>query len=323
MNPDLSAEISDAEFEAFSNRILTCPEYFDMAQVAARYRSCGLRVVQNAHDPEIPRLICKALNEKRGYSAIRIGDGEGNILGYAEHPDTLNLEQSAARTWLATRADRFDADETGLRRLKQLLLETIDAADIVGVRGLWSANPIVRSPDTTVARLRQDPRGMTGVWNAIDRMLGLASLGALHGKTIGSAHFYLAVLKNLDALVEAADRVLLVSSDEELSKAFEEKYPDKRIDYIQVGRGQSQQSESGEPDFLPGVASLLPEDMTGSLALVGAGIWANMYCTWIKRLGGAAVDIGSGVDLLMGRESRPMHRFLDTSDLRSLRLISD
>jgi hypothetical protein len=41
--------------------------------------------------------------------------------------------------------------------------------------------------------------------------------------------------------------------------------------------------------------------MAGTLCLVGAGMWAELYWTWIRRRGGVAVDIGSGMVLLAGQ----------------------
>ncbi len=50
--------------------------------------------------------------------------------------------------------------------------------------------------------------------------------------------------------------------------------------------------------------------MRGCFCLVGAGFWAEIYCTWIKQRGGVAIDIGSGFDLLDGTAPRPVHRSL-------------
>jgi hypothetical protein len=64
------------------------------------------------------------------------------------------------------------------------------------------------------------------------------------------------------------------------------------------------------PDFLAEVASQLPQDLRGWCCLIGAGPWAEIYCSWAKQRGGVAVDIGSGFDLLAGTPSRPAHTAL-------------
>ena len=64
------------------------------------------------------------------------------------------------------------------------------------------------------------------------------------------------------------------------------------------------------PNFLASFEKMLRHDLAGSLVLVGAGPWAEFYCTVAKQRGAVAVDIGSGFDLLSGRNTRPFHRLL-------------
>ena len=45
----------------------------------------------------------------------------------------------------------------------------------------------------------------------------------------------------------------------------------------------------------------------GTLTLIGAGPWAEIYCDEVKKRGGVAIDIGSGFDILSGHFSRPVH----------------
>ena len=74
------------------------------------------------------------------------------------------------------------------------------------------------------------------------------------------------------------------------------------------GSGAGGGDASALPDFLLDVEDRLPADMQGCLCLVGAGVWSEIYCTWVKRRGGVGVDIGSGFDLLAGKVTRPFHR---------------
>jgi hypothetical protein len=62
-----------------------------------------------------------------------------------------------------------------------------------------------------------------------------------------------------------------------------------------------------ELSFLGSTFRQIPRNMAGTLCLVGAEVWAELYCTWIRRRGGVAVDIGSGMDLLAGQCTRPVH----------------
>jgi hypothetical protein len=55
---------------------------------------------------------------------------------------------------------------------------------------------------------------------------------------------------------------------------------------------------------------------------VGAGPWAKIYCGWIKRRGGVAVDLGSGFDLLEGKLTRSIHKELPQELLSRLSSIA-
>ncbi len=79
-------------------------------------------------------------------------------------------------------------------------------------------------------------------------------------------------------------------------------------------------SSRDKPDFLLSVYSILPADMSGSLSLLGAGPWAEIYCTWIKQRGGVAVDIGSGFDLLDGEITRQGHKGVGLEKVRKYAL---
>ena len=88
------------------------------------------------------------------------------------------------------------------------------------------------------------------------------------------------------------------------------RYPDSKFQHIATGHSGGAGPADGlaAPEFLHDVENQLPEDLQGCLCLVGAGIWSEIYCTWIRQRGGVGVDIGSGFDLLAGKVTRPVHR---------------
>ncbi|WP_324281903.1 hypothetical protein VKI21_17545 [Cyanobacterium aponinum UTEX 3222] len=88
------------------------------------------------------------------------------------------------------------------------------------------------------------------------------------------------------------------------------KYPNINFEYIEVGKWENLLSQY--PSFLLSVYSMLPKNMKGTLSLIGAGPWSEIYCTWIKKKGEVAVDIGSGFDLLDGDLTRPIHHLIET-----------
>ena len=88
------------------------------------------------------------------------------------------------------------------------------------------------------------------------------------------------------------------------------KYPESEFEHVAVGKSWN----TGHPDaaiareFLLEAENALSGDLRGCLCLVGAGVWAEIYCTWIKRNGGVGVDIGSGFDLLACKATRAVHQ---------------
>ncbi len=145
-------------------------------------------------------------------------------------------------------------------------------------------------------------------------MLQWARNGKLHGKVVASAHLYFGVLTYLDAIFVHAERIILITSHATVVEELRTKYPARRVDHIAVGRPKGTDERPAAPQFLLATAEELPCDLRGCCCLVGAGPWAEFYCTWIKQRGGVAVDIGSGFDLLAGEISRPIHRKLGLAE---------
>jgi hypothetical protein len=100
----------------------------------------------------------------------------------------------------------------------------------------------------------------------------------------------------------------LITSRAGVLDALRKTYPGGVFDLITVGEpGNPENPWPDHPGFLHAVASELPQDLHGCCCLIGAGPWAELYCSWVRQRGGVGVDLGSGFDLLAGMISRPMH----------------
>ena len=86
---------------------------------------------------------------------------------------------------------------------------------------------------------------------------------------------------------------------------FANRFANVAFELIPVGSLRPAQPSSQDTDrelsFLGSTFRQIPGNMAGTLCLVGAGMWAELYWTWIRRRGGVAVDIGSGMVLLAGQ----------------------
>jgi hypothetical protein len=146
---------------------------------------------------------------------------------------------------------------------------------------------------------------------ATDYLLQLGQQGALRNKFICSAHFYLSILANLEQILAQTSCVYLITERSDLLALFANRFANVAVELIPVGSLRPAQPSSQDRDrelsFLGSTFRQIPRNMAGTLCHVGAGVWAQLYCTWIRRHGGVAVDIGSGMVLLAGQCSRPVH----------------
>jgi hypothetical protein len=261
--------------------------------------------------------VIRALQSKQPLTAIRIGDGEANLLTHNAYA-TPKLNADAGKLILSMQSDSLEATDQWLMRLARLMHHSILEADVVGVRGLWfsKGDPFKRQDETAYCGQIQtagpaELRGLTGVRRATDYLLQLGQQGALRNKFICSAHFYLSILANLEQILAQTSCVYLITERSDLLALFANRFANVAVELIPVGSRRPAQPSSQDRDrelsFLGSTFRQIPRNMAGTLCHVGAGVWAQLYCTWIRRHGGVAVDIGSGMVLLAGQCSRPVH----------------
>jgi FkbM family methyltransferase len=301
------------EIDRMVEQIRAHPDYWVPSKVTEIYRSLGLTTLPDPFCAEVPDLIAKALREERPYSVIRLGDGEINLLSFGAY-DTPHLDRFCAAASIRKRADTFIPNDLWLLALREMMMAAVAQADIVGVVGLW--RPRAVDAEAFVAQIGRKLRGYSGHWRGIDYMLRLAREGVLDNKVVASAHLYFGVLEHLDRIFAAAKSVLLVTSYAATAELLRNRFPGTAIDTLLISQPKDEQVPLADsPRFLQSVVAALPDDLGGCCCLVGAGIWAELYCAWIKQRGGVAIDIGSGFDLLCGETSRPVHRALGLNDL--------
>ena len=150
-------------------------------------------------------------------------------------------------------------------------------ADVIGVIGLWRPQGPA-STEHLARRFLQDHRGISGHWRAMDYMLKLAGQRVFDHKILTSAHLYFSVLEHLHEILPLTQKVLMISDREKVMEKIMSKFPNVDFEYIQVGEfTHSPQAPRDKPDFLSHLFSVLPKDMRGSLCLVGAGPWAEIF----------------------------------------------
>lgn len=316
------ADVPQEEIERFLAAYRDGFDLFHVAHVMGRYDACGQPYFPDPFGDDVAELILDALERRAPFSAVRIADGETALLGYGRYPGTPALDRYAAHASIMMRFDRFLADEMWFSVLRDLMDLSVRSADVVGVCGLWRAGfDHDNTPELRIRQFHDQPRGMTGHWRAVDMLLRRAERGEAKGQVYASAHFYFGLARQIDRLVDAAERTLLITNKPYVTQMLRERHPARRIDMIAVGeKRQASDALATRPDFLARTEAALPDDLTGCLCLVGAGVWAEIYCTWIRARGGVAVDLGSGFDLMAGTLTRPVHRWVGEEVTASLGL---
>ena len=297
----LEADLARLADELRSNR-----QIYDVEWLQSALCRKGHKVIA---DPAANDLIClieQALNERRPYSVVRLGDGEANLITYGgAQSATPDLDWQVATQIIEMQADRFVPSRDLLLALRSSLKLSVLAADIVGVLGLWTTVPQV--VETVLTMLLSDARGISGQIRGRYLALELPDL-LPESAVFASAHLYIGVLVNLDRLLTAAERVVCITGRDAAVAKLRSRRPDIVIEHIAVGSDPIRdESIPSTPGFLHRVRDALPVNAQGVLHLVGSGPWSEIYCQWIKERGGVGVDLGSGFDLLAGLSTRPVH----------------
>ncbi len=313
-------QVPQSEFVSIIKSIRTNPKYGDPEYILSAYRLYGLQVVPDPFSIEIIIPIKQALLAREGLSVIRIGDGEINLMSYGVYETTPNLDHNVIKSILSMQQDTFEANDLWMIILRDLVMGAVAQADIVGVIGLWRPQGAI-SAEQFIELLYNDPRGISGQWRALDYMLYLAKQRFFDHKILASAHLYFSLLEHLDQIIPLAQKVILISDRKHIMEKLTRKYPKVNFEFIWIGiPPDSNIAPRNQPDFLRSTFSVLPPDLHGTLGLVGAGPWAEIYCTWIKQRGGVGVDIGTGFDLLDGEVTRPVHKLLGSERVKKYAL---
>lgn len=251
--------------------------------------------------------IAAALAERRPFSLIRLGDGEGAWISDPDEADGRFRQlyrrnrKRILRTWFGTDAL---VDRPDFLALRERFLATIPAASVVGV--------------TYPERVRHEyglasPDGVPSCTNVLRHVAPLVGEGGPSVCT-HDIHLDLHHAGALRRLMAAGHPVGLISCHPPLAAAL------ARLPGIRVAAAVLVPEEKGftavigttglagthYPDAFGRVtARLRGRDWSGTLWLVAAGYLGKLYCHEIAARGGVAVDIGSIADAWSGKATRP------------------
>ena len=228
---------------------------------------------------EVYRRIRSSLDSRSPISVVRLGDGEGALLGYPEIRTRQDVDRFL-RIWLR---DDSMADDLVVGLVAELRT-AVAAADVVGL-----------------PRRRQEEAHPN--WAVVRQAVQLHGLlNSTVGVTNSCLHRLLAHALLFRPLLSGRDYLGTVSCRDvrgRLSSCF----GIGECEWYGV-RGERDRPGIVEtphwPDGFEAMREKLRVPHRGALFLVGAGPFGKIYCHWIKERGGVAVDVGSLFDAWAG-----------------------
>ena len=256
-----------------------------------------------------------AVRSKSPLSLLRVGDGEGNAIGMTKHdPNDAQLKTFMTRFHGHNgRAISLDDALVFCHQVKHALT----AADIIGVR-------FARSPElATIERGfgRGWPHAVLGILYAREFLQDGLVEGFLRRKFITSAWIHLDLIPFLTHIFTLAENIIVITGRSELKQQFHARLGSRLKDFISVpvqGFAPQSEADSHHGGVFPKILDYLRRDLSGTLLVVGAGLFGKIYCNTARMNGAVASDLGSAVDILAGHETRPIHASYDFSGARWL-----
>jgi hypothetical protein len=250
----------------------------DLTQPAARMRTADAAALVRSH-----------ILAAKPFSLIRLGDGEGHLMGF---PDLVSREglDFFLKIWFGDDA----IDDSDLRFLSEALRASVCTADIVG---------LPRSQQTRRNSYRTVDR-------AIERH-GLLAPG--QHITDAGIHHYFQLGNYYERMLSGVEQCTVIGP-RRVAARLQAAFNIRQVDEFLL---QGERFQPGDIELPPGEVStrhfpdqyfelerLLKKPQAGRVFLIGAGPLGKIYAQWARQAGGVAIDVGSMMDAWGGVASR-------------------
>lgn len=223
---------------------------------------------------DLVKSVTAAKEDRRPYSLIRLGDGEGYVMGYGGQSTGEEIE-GIFRIWFG----RDAPDVETARVLKEMLLNAVNSCDGLGLFAEGSKEPRFTRPFTL---LRETPYLANKELYSADVHLELQDRGLFSYLLGGEASVGLLTCRDVCAecaLAFSLEKVEWISIPEE----------------AQYAGGDGPRGRH-YPEYFNRLLHGLYPSFRGQIWLVGAGILGKIYCNILKNRGAIALDVGSVFD---------------------------
>jgi hypothetical protein len=239
------------------------------------------------------RLALAWIRQETPAAVVRFGEGEGRLL-VADREDAVSMKVATGKLRRQTGLKFSTSD---VLKVKSIVLNAFDSADIVGIREDRDVNPEMRM---WVERIEQQFE--TRLANG--RKPVYVSQHRIHD----------ALTKSLHTLLEGQRQISVISC-REVGPILQAEYGVEDVNVYQVPSQYIMRRIDGEyeaamhgvpiwPDFYRRLYADLSVRRRGEVFLVGAGLFGKDLCIRIKELGGVALDLGYQLDRMAGKTTR-------------------
>lgn len=247
-----------------------------------------------------------ALRERRGFSMIRLGDGEGAFCRISSEDEERyrnlyrHCREDRARVWFN---GEIDLITSGFTETAFGIRQAMYDADVLGLPyRSWVEHEYKFC----------GPTGVTCLVNAL-RLAKVPTVDRGQSWTTQQIHAELLQSNLLEQLIREHKNLSLISCMSEAPLALKNAFALDRVDFYKIPGEKAHLHllghDAGEgrhfPDRFKDLMHELNRPLHGELFLVAGGILGKMYCSRIKKSGGVALDVGSVIDAWMGRMTRP------------------
>ncbi len=246
------------------------------------------------------------ISAAKPFSAIRLGDGEGNMLFWGIHKDDYPslARHCMDKIWIIMFGANRPRDENW-DDLYDALCAAVLNADYLGL-------PTLSQHGQCVMALSQPPErgfdirgkaGVASVWHWFET-IGRHKLTDTT-TVITNCHVHISFLQFYDALARAAGNLSLITCFPSLLDLLHKKCGVATGETIlippQAVNIKGTPNDIHFPErYMEIDRQLDSRNLNGRLFFVGAGLAGKPYCDRIKRQGGMAIDVGSLMDVWMG-----------------------
>ena len=259
-------------------------------------------------------LVETSISSRRPFSFVRLGDGEGSLLGFStdgasrddRHYLQLHFEEKSS-----------DAD---ILLFQDHLTEAIASADLIGIRDdVWNASPGAENidaddPDFFDDFLKFFP--LRDVERETLPLHGARRILMLRRWLVTKApnRFYCSQWANADLqlrgywarLISSQARIGLIGHSRTLGERIAQRFGTV-VDFFGVPNGRDRQKRAPccqHSTLWPAIAHSIPSNLRGQVFLIGAGLIGKHYCHVVKTNGGIALDVGALMDAWDGLATR-------------------